>query len=606
MSFVDLYPIVDLPRVGDVGIENRVIIPDITSPDATVVDMGILKSNISSYIIRPSPRLTWSYPISPLSYIECMDIKEIDTGKQYAMGITEKKVFKVLHLTRNHDDTTTCNEIILPNKVKGVKFVGDIIYCILDNGGIRIIENFELSDFKLNGEGELVHYKFSDDLLIEILRLKSGHYNYKLVSLNHSNTIEVNNKRVDYTPCKFQINGNFIYKLCLESKTVHKIQIDNFESKMSTKLPFLNTKTISLMVPAEDRLVISTNDMIYLVNSKFQTLNDTIPIKENQETYLNNTVEVKGNSKNSSNTVLFYLNLNMKKNKLLINLLNIYVGMNTLAENIGKGLDQSEPGLKELPSLYDEEIKPQSDLTDFFITIKKYWETNKVKDFESKLLKYFTNQSSTNEQIFNADTDRVINRDFLEKVVSLIFSIDGETNKVKPNKELPERLMVYLLTHKLFPINYTEGLLDSLKNKPRLLRQAIMTCPHISLKQLMNLLITINNEELLNDLLERIFNDFSNIDIIHELQSLSYLINHDNLVNKLITINNLNSWHLIQLLVDIIGLNNFNDELLNKLSTLINTKLQILDLNSSNLVLMNNLKHDSIKEQVPSYSIEKI
>lgn len=568
MSFIDYYPIITLPRVSDIPLQNKVVIPPITNINETIIDIGISKSNISSYIIKPSPRLIWSHPISPSCIIECMDSKD---HQEYIVGVTDRKVHKVIELTKEGEQS---KEFKVHKCVKSIKYLGDKIVIIFQDGELLFIEDLnELENdvpksTRSKSKSELIYSHVSNKILI-ITKFKDQ-FIYKVYDLQGNVINELQEK---FESSLFELNDEILYKSC--NGVLSKMNL-NFKV---IKQWDIGIELTSMSVSNEDRLIVSNEQKLMLINMKYETLLDTLDI--NDDIYIDNVINI--TEPNGINTFGLFLKLNNKKNKTTLNITNINVGLNNLVNNLGKKFEKPQTKLVELKSLknandIDEEVEVQENIFD--------------TDDELKLLKYFKQVKKLDYYLFE-DTDAIID-------INLIPSLFN--NKTVEELSQMEYLMHYLLSHPFFPKDKTTGLIKVLNN-PKLIKQCITKCSNLPVEELYENLTNKNHfKETVNRICEN-----NLIEILPGFQGYlqSHTIEIDELLNNLINLDSINSWNLIKLIIDINGLFNLSNELIDRLILLINDKLDILELNNFNLTLLNS--NDFVKsETLPNYSYEKL
>ncbi|CAH6722099.1 hypothetical protein CLIB1444_08S01860 [[Candida] jaroonii] len=565
MSFIDYYPIITLPRVSDIPLPNKVVIPPITNINETIIDVGISKSNISSYIIKPSPRLIWSHPISPSCIIECMDSKD---HQEYIVGVTDRKVHKVIELTKEGEQS---KEFKIHKCVKSIKYLGDRIVMIFQDGELMFINDInELendSSKSTKSKSELIYSNVGENIII-ITKTKDQ-FIYKVFDLQGN---IVNELQERFEQSLFEYNDEFLYKSC-----------NGVLSKMDLSLKVVKQWDIgiditSMSVSNEDRLIISNDQKIMLVNMRFETLLDTLDI--NEDIYIDNVIKI--TEPNGINTFGLFLKLNNKKNKTTLNITNINVGLNNLVNNLGKKFEKPQTKLVELKSLKNiNDIDEEVEIPDIF-----------QNSDELKILKYFKNIKKLDYYSFE-DTDSIID-------INLIPSLFN--SKTIEELSQMEFLMHYLLSHPFFPKEKTIGLIKILEN-PKLIKQCITKCSNLPVEELYE---NLTNKTFFKETVNRICEN-NLIEILPGFQSYlqSHNIEFDELLNNLIELDSINSWNLIKLIIDINGLFNLSNELIDKLILLINDKLDILELNNFNLTLLNS--NDFVKsESLPNYSYEKL
>lgn len=631
--FEDLYPLLTLPRIPDLKFNDKIVISTVDSIESTTIDVGISKSIISSYIIKPTPKLIWSYALSPTVTVDCMDVyQDEQENKIYIAAITDRnKYHKVLIISRdlNTEDTEGSSpkttEIKVSSKVKGIKYYNGHIVVVLSNGNVELYNYSEdeliKSENSLNGNfsknDSLVYFEFINDialqgeLLLLISRNKSK-ITYKLISLNFDQQFfEINSVSEEDKPdLYFTYNSGSIYQLDTASKQIHRLQITNFKQDQSISVEALidSPTTVSINSPASDRLLLSVDDKIHLISFKFSSLLDTL---QASKVLMSQVVKVKGNTVRTTKSMLFYLNLKSKDNNIDLNVVNLNTGYNILSECLGKSINKvKNESFKGLVSLIDSDLEVRSaklaqELQLIYETLVKYTKDEDVSSWEKVLVPYLKNTSwehiqSTTEtevndgfKVFDVETDRIVDNKFIEKVLQLIITKEvGEGESVLKFSNanfIPEFSLIYLLTNPLYPSKYTSGLLRlfNATNQINLLRQSIITCPNLPIEDLLVQLLGEEDSEIFQDLINRLINEYSISDITKSLKELVYKADDlTGFLNKLLnTSYNINNWYFTELLIDVGGLFNWTPEVIDQLNQLIEEKVQVLLENTYNLTL---------------------
>ena len=102
--------------------------------------------------------------------------------------------------------------------------------------------------------------------------------------------------------------------------------------------------------------------------------------------------------------------------------------------------------------------------------------------------------------------------------------------------------------------------LFSVTGNTTLLRQAINTCPNIPCRDLLDQLVNEENKETLLDLINRIIGEFSRKEITNTFKQLiqGNAVDVVELISKLIGLPGNNNWYLVEILVDVNGLFNWD------------------------------------------------
>ncbi|KAI5953128.1 UTP8 [Candida jiufengensis] len=651
-SLSNQYPITTLPRVNGVSIENKLIIPQYSQNDSTtsssssVLDFVISKSMICSYLIKPTPKLIWSFALKPSVIVECIDVFRVDNKKIYLVGISERKTFKLIlveTLIKQDNgitsyDTINSYEYKVDTEISGVKFSNENNFVVVYKNGIVEFINFKdekfTKGFNLQTEGEIIYNNFindlEDNLLLTVSQSKKELI-YQILSVNQTKPIfEIQNHHSPLieNPIFAYISGN-LYQY-------HDGLIDTLAVPSFTKTNTLSVSSIinkeekvSIKSPAPDRLLLGNANKIYLLNLKFgaklfefkSVSSSSNPVED--KVFINQVIPVKGSSINTTTTTGFYINLKNKDNNLYLNTIDINVGLNKLNECLGKSIShEDEHKLNNIINIYDDNETPEdTELNEVYQSLKKAKEEHDLNKWESILIPYLKNNKSwkeiqttkpktTKEKVyqfkeFDVENDRIININFINLIFELIFTTTPILNFISI-EFIPEYTLMYLLTSPIFPKKYSKNLLSLLYNTNNftLLKQAIITCSNIPLSDLINQLIITPTEEkdIISDLITRLIEDFSTFEISTNFKSIianqNTKLNIIEFVNKILSINNYNKWKLIEILIDINGLFNWTETNITKLNEILDSKIKVIDSNAYNLTLIDqiNLKRNTAKK----------
>lgn len=191
-SLSDLYQIFKLPRISNIPITNRCVVAQnnesFNSSTSTTINsyasksktsldflhLAISSSSISSYVLTPSPRLVWSYSLSPSIIVNALTVFEEQTGGStyFAASVynySNKKHFLKLivnaSLTKGGSNAASLTsysaksnnekedsessdsfspelqilDVEFPHEIKNIKFSknGKFVYLLLSNGDVQ-------------------------------------------------------------------------------------------------------------------------------------------------------------------------------------------------------------------------------------------------------------------------------------------------------------------------------------------------------------------------------------------------------------------------------------------------------------------------------------
>lgn len=396
---------------------------------------------------------------------------------------------------------------------------------------------------------------------------------------------------------------------------------------------------VSISSPAPNRILLTVNGTIFFIETKFQSVLATFSAPKDCKLRILASPQVKGNSLRTKETYFLLLSSDSKQNLTTVQNYSLDVGFGTLRDSLGKGISRIQKKnltdeeffqneITGLSSLIDEKNtgdetfyienskSSKQELFEVYKLLKAAKEANDLVKWERIFLPYVKgtslkevlaenskvlNGGKQDFEVFELEKDRVLDSRFYYKVASLIFTKDEEKQITLLSKDfVPEKTLTYLLTHPLFPMEFSNGLLQSLHKFPRLVRQAIVTCPNLSCFELIQQLNVIENEEIFKDTIVRLSEEYSSEKITLETtkiistnnskrrKSLQATFDLDKIISKIINLDF--GFEILNSFIDSNGLvlslhysktENNLDKLINKIdhktdSLLINSQLLAL------------------------------
>lgn len=635
------YSLTELPRIPGLPLTDRVVVPesqrekDMLATDT--IDLGISKLIVLSYVLKPTPKLVWLHPLSPNTSVDAMDVRY----GLYAIATTERRKSKLQLIQRTDNETVVAQGATLPSAAASVRFAaGNSIYVLLKTGEL-LLARYDADKQTVSAPQSILEssarntvvfhtyitghsFKHKNDLLFYV-SFRGDEFAYQLIALDEDRSFEIYHRS---SPCSsykdtrvFAYSDGTVYSLLCTTCVL---------SSSSLMQPQQTIKTLSLtdligepapasfamIAVAPERLLVSHRSLVYLVNFKFGSLLSEHTNNSGNSVHMCFALPVAGDSAQTRNSFALYLNLEEKSNICKLKLIQVDVGLNLLIESIGKSLappkQQSWAGLPHLDenNLVKANSTGANKLRKVFNALTTAKENGSGDAFDSKLITFLRTGEKESASLRYSSLDRVVDDAFIALVLSLIFQFD-ETKSLQVIDEsfLPEKSLAYLLTHPLFPAEYTSGLLMLLSalEQPELLKLAILRCPSLTVDELvtefMNL-TEVSEEveeegqgeyvmEFLRATIDRMVRDFSMAQITsHLLEALNSEYEGaskklERMLNVLINVNSNNSWTLVQAVIDVGGLFNWNVPTISALSDVIDAKVDALMQNSYNLTLTN-------------------
>lgn len=647
----ETYTLTELPRIPGLPLHERVVVAESQKlksyEDTETIDLGISKLIISSYVLKPTPKLCWSYPLSPDTVVDSMDV----AGDLYVFGLTERKKHRLQLVQRTSDESPSTVSIDLPKAACAVKLSSrNQIYILLQNGDLLVATHDTQDTLSINlaktptgfptvgTRTSLVVYSCfiaqdlvlnKNELLFYIIGSKSSSaVTYRLLALDGSKSFEIylSSSTKDHGGHYSYIDGT-LYHLDAKQRTLsarplmkphditRQISLANILQESST--PDL----CSLHAVALDRLLLSAKSSVYLINFKFESLLSKHTNHSGNQVHLGFALPVKGNSQDSRHSFALYLNIEDQSKLCKLKLIHIDVGLNLLSESLGKALNTSYKPAKwnGVPALESDDLQKANKLNVdtmalVYKKLQKAQKDKKAKEFNKVALSFLkgSEQSSKASPSYSKSGDVVVDHKYINLILALVFELDQEGSvQLLDEKFLPESTIGYLLTHPLYPRNYVKGLLIlfSALGQPQLLKTAITSCKVMTIDELMveftNLMEVVGELEdgdeeelkivsqLLELIIDRLLQDFSSAQITSKMLEV-FSSEHDTDTQKLermlgvlTNMNTTNSWKLISAVIDVGGLFNWSQSTVAALSELINAKVETLAQNSFNLTLVN-------------------
>ncbi|SGZ46572.1 CIC11C00000003757 [Sungouiella intermedia] len=648
------YSLAELPRIPDLLLPARVAIPESRkslqhlTPDT--IDLGISKLIIASYVLKPTPKLVWSYPLSPSTVVDSMDVH----GLLYLVGLTERQKSRLLLIQKHADESMTTSEISLLAPAAAVKFsLSDHIYVLLKTGKLELYDYSTEEKLELSKGPGLVNiatssksysvvyqtfisnhtFKHKNDLLFFVETSKSSSsVKYHLVALDGAKTFDIYDTSIDYDKSHsliYTYADGVIYSFDTDSKSLSSSWLMKpQETIKSISLESLvkgsdKDTLYSIIAVSSERLLLSFKSLVFLINFKFESLLGDHTNNSGNEVYLAFGLPVAGNSPESRSTFALYLNFEDRTKTCKLKLILVDVGVNTLSESLGKSLyrDQTEVQLSGMPHLAEADLQKANEeaLVQLERTLKLLAHDKVSKNtehFDKHLLGYLKEAKNKIKTVksfrFSPLLDRVVDDKFISQALSLVFKFDDQENiQIIDEAFLPEYSLKYLLTHPLYPSKYAAGMLMlfSQLNQPILLKHAIDNCAAITIDELMaeflnliELTDEMNLEEqdeaqyilsFLKATVDRLIRDYSIAQITTKLQEVLNVEFEtankklERMLSVLLNINTSNSWELVQAVIDVGGLFNWRIPTITTLSEIIDSKIDALTQNSYNLTLTN-------------------
>lgn len=592
------FRIATLPKIAQLNnpLNQHALLPtshnDSNNKTSDYINVGISGSSISQYIINPSPKLIFNYSISSIVNITNLDTfvyknkKEEDEDIElwvYSTNLSNSKNNLLNFFIRSKSVMNESNSNIISKSslslddevVVNLRIINkNHILVVMNTGKVRIykiyphrkVESEDEVLFKLINEYDSKYdnmnftqiYQKNDTYYISALLKISNKDNdttgcLKILEISADNKIIENQSVIIYdislNSLKYQQffnhHTNQYIQLDLTNKT---LKIYNLTSELILKLTetvdvsrFItaetNIQTVSIQSIAENRIILNTDNEVYLLDMVHKSLLSSRTISNNsiktfqmlKTWYVENDEFISDN-----NTLILGVSTKPSSKVSYLELMNVNVGEGNLKESLGKSFlvnDKESKDDKKWGLIYKkiDNTSSELNLNEIYDKLAKLIKTADSTKFDNEFFKLL--KLDFNKGYYDENTDRFLNsQHFISQMNTLLL-------EHYINKEIVNESFIYLLTHPLY--QYSDNLLSKLQFDFRLYKQCILTCPFVPIEDLMTDLFQINNIELLFNLTCRIFNDYNKAEIKQSIKNLNKF-NVKNFIEFIINYNNYN------------------------------------------------------------------
>lgn len=598
--------------------------------------VAVSRNSIASYVVSPSPRIRWTQSVSPATMLTCVDRGLLGSTEVVAYGLNERKktLVKVVGTVEEEDKIDLTHEVA--SSVRFVKIIDQLCICVLEDSSIEAFPLGESNSWssKSKSNRSFVHAEFLSPEYLERTGINSGlgglvivsqkqggkreSLEVKVVVLETSRAVEILFKDIvgGGSDSQFAVHENYLYRFTSGDGKLEVYDLNNSMSREDVVLTKAGpTGKESSIVSVGQTVLVHHDKDLYLVDAKHQTLLATrqletpITLLKHFEGRNGHTVVgVKSNSKTSSVIV-----------ELVVD-----PGKGTLLESLGKGIHGTQNAKEWKFALsdivittktgslkdYNSEIETrlQAAKTSTMEFLKKLKDTRTLKDieaFEKHIFDYFkiSGYSQDDSPVYDADKDRLVDRDVIIEILSLVCPGLDLTQSLSDNgqprlaatldsKFIPENALIYLLTHPLFPTSQFPHLLGTLASYPRLYRQAIVTAPGMSINNLITAL-DHPDDEIFRDAVSRITEEFSQEQITKGIKA-QYTSTKDNAkviatAKRLVRLDV--GWTIVPCLVDAGGLFLWDESFVNSVIERVGSRIDSLESTIEIMTLIDEVIH---------------
>lgn len=185
-AIYDPFVVTNLPRLlQKADVSKLCSTSQITDSNASSFDISISGSYLSTFITRPSPKMIWSYALSPEAMVTAMDSFDFDSShnssnvdkKIFAMGINERKVNKLKFVSYGIDE--------IDNSMQDDENQSSSMSVVNEEEKAAEAENVkEVKDKLFSVDNSIISLKFSKDSKYVYALLENGAINVYYFSID--------------------------------------------------------------------------------------------------------------------------------------------------------------------------------------------------------------------------------------------------------------------------------------------------------------------------------------------------------------------------------------------------------------------------------------
>ncbi|SCU94897.1 LAME_0F09846g1_1 [Lachancea meyersii CBS 8951] len=602
---------------------NLLPVADTLTASTNYITVGISGSAISQFVVNPTPKPVYNLPISSISTVTASDVAESTAGnelwcyalqanKTFSINCVEKPASSAPATDSHFGETHTSNKIAVADRAVSIKVLGlmKTIVVVLRSGLVQFYDFSLKLQFSYDSSYKDVQFvqHFSNEANEQFVFLLSdvegSKASFKLLKISANlalpikelSAIILENFSLKDSSVFYQF-GN-VYRLHGTSIDIYSLPY--FQHIHNIALPFLKEGSETSFKPiSKNRALLTSDNHIYLLDLLHNAILSHRELTHLKTFQLLSTAIIPGNFNANNETMAVGVSVKHGANSTSsLDIVNIDVGTGTLKDSVGKGFSLRNSRDRHLQPLLEDSSDVETHEFNYDQILK---DLKKAKGNIGKFDSLFFKKLGIKKDYYT-ESDRFVNgQEFLRDVVSIIYdNFDTEYPKALP----------YLLTHPLFPKSHTPGILQKLKDHPRLFKQAIVTCPNLSLDELLQELFTVINEEICLDLSLRILQDFNKEAIKEAIKTKSKVdvnnfidfvigenVDEDRLKNKP------RLFQLLGLILDTVGLFALTEETLAKLSEYIERQLSVV---RQNVELFHLLEDKNLKSTINPFQGEAL
>ncbi|KAA8902885.1 hypothetical protein TRICI_005809 [Trichomonascus ciferrii] len=611
--------------------------------DEQTAYVGISSSSIASYKLRPTPQLIWSHSLSPVTEVTAIHHR---AGAVY-FGSFERKRHQLNRVDVAENEQKMVS-LEAPAEVCAVRSSdnGELVYAVLKSSEVRCypasLQSREIWALKVKASRTVVYSAFipptdhededdgpRDGSVVTVASRDVGRkamFEVKVVGLNGVESQEVLSREIEIKDGEFK-TGVFTYrdgKLYRYIPALHTIQVYSLLDMSligSVVLPTPEKEADptgqSLLAVDSDKILLCTGYLVLLVDTKHHAV-----LAQQDTTHHFELLSYVA----ESGVVLGLSTVLDRSMKASILGLSVDSGRGTLLESLTRGVQpvdtqwkfgfsdilikKNYPLKEHNTVLHDIIVTSQTHATHVLDELDSLKEQGDARTFGYRLVRYLKGDEwdtigdeddSQDAYVYEAENDREVDKDFVFEVVMMIFGENETDGKLTlASNFVPQKGLIYLLTHPLFPTPEVRGLLDALYPYPRLYRQAVVTAPTLDCQDLVAAL-SQPDDEIFKDIVTRIVEEFGSETIASCIKnefgrgSTRDTTRIVNCVKRLLRLNV--GWTIVSCFLDAGGLFTWDQSVISQLSADVDEQVESLQMSTETMTLIDEVLRKSASEK---------
>lgn len=640
-SISEPFTLTALPqRSGKATSERRA---SLTNDEQTAY-VGISSSSIASYKLRPTPQLIWSHSISPVT--EVTAIHHRDGGVYFGSFERKKHQLNRVDVAEEEQRVTSLE---VPAEVCEVRTSGDgeLVYAVLKNSEVRCypasLRSGEIWALRVKASRTVVYSAFipaapageadeegpRDGSVVTVASRDVGRkamFEVKVVGLNGVQSQEVLGREIEIRDGEFKTgvfahSDGMLYRYVPALHTVQVYSLLDMRVVGVVELPAPGKEADphgqSLLAVGDGKVLLSTGYVVLLVDTKHHSVL--------AERDMASRFELLSYVPESRVVLGLATALDRSRGTAVVGL-SVDAGRGTLLESLTRGVQpvetqwklgfsdvlikKSYPLRDHNAVLHDIVATSQAQATHVLDELDALKERGDAAAFGYRLARYLKGDEwdaialdadDQDAYVYEADVDREVDKDLVFEIVMMIFGESEADGKLTlASNFVPQKGLIYLLTHPLFPTPEVRGLLDALYPYPRLYRQAVVTAPTLDCHELVRALAH-PDDEIFKDIVARVVEEFG-----HE--TIAACIKHEfgkgstrdttrivNCVKRLIRLNV--GWTIVSCFLDAGGLFTWDQSVVSQLSTDVDEQVESLQRSTETMTLIDEVLRKSAAEK---------